>query len=128
MARVSQEADTVGTSVNNIQPVTTGGYGGPHSSFDGNNFKAQARFETKIIELSARQGAVTDHGYTWAVVMIAYHDDNTTQMIAWPPAELAVRTFVTQQMQIFIETYNPKRIYFVASGLDIDPETFSWTF
>lgn len=127
-ANVSQTASLTDptdlSSVNNISAIITSGYGGPHAVFDKDHYKGQMRMETKLVEFSALQGALQNLGYTWAINLIAYNDNNVTEMMVTPPTELTVTNFFWNQMDVFIEKLQPKTLYFVYSKKQIPIEDY----
>ena len=124
----SQIEPTDLSAISNLSPVTTAGHGGPHGVFDKNNFKAQMRLEDRIIDLSARLGQVIGKPYTWAIVLIEYNDDFTSKMIPMNSTDLQIKNFITEQMQIFIDLYDPKTLWFVESNVEIKIDEFSGVF
>jgi len=107
------------SAVDNISVTIKGGYGGPHAVFDKDHFKAQMRLSGKLIEFNAAQGTVTGHGYTWAINLLAFYDNNETEMLMLPPTELAVKQFMDTQMGLFFEKQKPVYLYFPATNHDI---------
>jgi hypothetical protein len=104
------------SAVNNLNAITTSGYGGPHAVFDINHYKGQMRLPGRLIEFNASQGAITGLGYVWAINLIDYNDNNESERMALPPTDIAVKKFMDDQMQIFIATYKPVTLYFPATG------------
>lgn len=127
-ANVSQTASltepTDLSAVNNINAVITDGYGGPHAVFDKDHYKGQMRLATKLVEFSALQGQLVGIGYVWAINLIAYNDNNVSEMMVTPPTESEVTTFFWEQMDIFIEKYQPKTLYFACSKKQIPIEDY----
>ena len=127
-ANVSQNASITDptdlSAVDNINAITTAGYGGPHAVFDKDHYKGQMRMDTKLVEFSALQGVLTGIGYVWAINLIAYNDNNVTEMMALPPTELVVINFFWNQMDVLIEKYFPKQFYFVALNKMISIEDY----
>ncbi len=103
------------SAVNNLNAITTSGYGGSHAVFDKNHYKGQMRLAGKLIEFNASQGAISNLGYVWSINLIAFHDNYETEMLMLPPTELVVKQFMDAQMQILIETYKPVTLYFPAT-------------
>ena len=112
------------SAVNNLNAIITSGYGGPHAVFDINHYKGQMRLPGKLIEYNASQGAITGLGYVWAINLIVYYDNNESEIVMFPPTEIAVKKFMDDQMQIFITTYKPVTLYFPATGHKIPASEF----
>ena len=104
------------SAVNNLNAITTSGYGGPHAVFDKDHYKAQMLLPGKLIEYNAAQGAVIGIGYVWSINLLCFYDNNETERLALPPTELAVKQFMNAQMAILIDTYKPTNLYFSATG------------
>ena len=73
------------SAVNNLNAITTSGYGGPHAVFDKDHYKAQMRLPGKLIEYNAAQGAVIGIGYVWSINLLCFYDNNETERFALPP-------------------------------------------
>ena len=112
------------SAVSNTAAVTNAGYGGPHAVFDKDHYKAQMRLQTKMVEFNAAQGTIANHGYIWSIILISYHDTLVTEMMGLPSTELVVNNFFREQMEIFIEKYKPKRMYFPALDREIAIEDY----
>ena len=106
------------SAVNNISAVITGGYGGPHAVFDKDHYKGQMRQTTRLIEFNAAQGQITGHPYCWVINLLAFNDDNITEMLPLPPAT-DLKDFMDQQMAILLEKYQPRLLYFPATNYEI---------
>lgn len=104
------------SSVNNLNAITTSGYGGPHSVFDINHYKGQMRIPKALIEFNASQGSITGIGYVWVINLINYNDNNESEMMMLPPTDTTIKKFLDDEMQIFISAYKPTILYFPATG------------
>ena len=125
----SSSADpTDESAVDNVSVDVLDSYGGPHSTFDSNHYKAQARFPGTVLEFHAAQGMIIGHGYTWAISMIAHNDDLTTEIVKLPPADRAQKAFLDKQMNYFLTTYKPRILYLVSSNRDIQASDFDGTY
>lgn len=127
-ANVSQTASITDptdlSGVNNINAVITSGYGGPHAVFDKDHYKGQMRLPGKLVEFSALQGTLPGYSYVWIINLIAYNDDNVTEMMTLPPTELAVTNFFWSQMDVLVEKYFPRKLYFAALNKAIPIEDY----
>ena len=113
------------SAVNNLNAITTSGYGGPHAVFDKDHYKNQMRLPGKLIEYNAAQGAITGIGYVWSINLLSFYDNNETERLALPPTELLVKQFMDSQMKILIDTYKPVTLYFSATGRTISASEFT---
>jgi hypothetical protein len=116
------------SAVNNTTAVTNAGYGGPHAVFDKDNYKAQTRLEGKLVEFSAKQGTITDRGVVWSIMLIAYYDTLVTEMLDLPQTDPDIKKFFETQMSIFVEKYQPKKLYFPALDQEILVEDLDGAF
>lgn len=112
------------SALNNLNAVTTSGFGGPHQVFDINNYKSHLRLPTRLIEFNASHGAIVGVGYVWAINVIDYNDNFESSIIKLPSTDLDITKFVNDQMVRFINKYNPDVLYFHASRYKIETENF----
>lgn len=112
------------SAVNNLNAITTSGYGGPHAVFDINHYKGQMRIPKALIEFNASQGAITGIGYVWVINLIYYNDNNESEMMLLPPTDSTIKSFLDDQMEIFMTTYKPKTLYFPSTGHKIPTTDF----